>query len=224
MCPLQSLQVLYPSLCQREACNSALCDAGVLLGRVTGVGNNSILQVLCQLATHAPDSVSDSGVLLGRVIDALGAHAKEAGCYKVILDCGEANVVFYEKCGLARKEVQMVGYSLIVHLAALCGSRDHRHTAAQSLFGTVSGPALSCSVLSIDPRACSHSWKVRHPASHPSRAVCSWRKGQQQQTVVEPFYAAKLHLPNECLLDETACNCWQQCVVDESPPMQAMYF
>ena len=30
------------------------------------------------------------------------------GCYKVILDCAEANVVFYEKCGLTRKEIQMV--------------------------------------------------------------------------------------------------------------------
>lgn len=34
--------------------------------------------------------------------------AKEAGCYKVILDCAENNVAFYEKCGLTRKEVQMV--------------------------------------------------------------------------------------------------------------------
>ena len=33
---------------------------------------------------------------------------QEAGCYKVILDCSEANVPFYEKCGLERKEVQMV--------------------------------------------------------------------------------------------------------------------
>ena len=36
------------------------------------------------------------------------AFAKEAGCYKAILDCGEERVPFYEKCGLARKEVQMV--------------------------------------------------------------------------------------------------------------------
>ena len=30
------------------------------------------------------------------------------GCYKVILDCAEANIVFYEKCGLTRKEIQLV--------------------------------------------------------------------------------------------------------------------
>lgn len=38
--------------------------------------------------------------------------AKGAGCYKVILDCGESNVAFYEKCGLTRKEVQMVSVLL----------------------------------------------------------------------------------------------------------------
>ena len=36
------------------------------------------------------------------------AALQEAGCYKVILDCSEENVPFYEKCGLTKKEVQMV--------------------------------------------------------------------------------------------------------------------
>jgi hypothetical protein len=37
-------------------------------------------------------------------------RAQAAGCYKVILDCAEQNIGYYEKCGLARKEVQMVRY------------------------------------------------------------------------------------------------------------------
>ena len=45
---------------------------------------------------------------LCRVIEALMDFSSAAGCYKVILDCGESNVAFYEKCGLTRKEVQMV--------------------------------------------------------------------------------------------------------------------
>lgn len=32
------------------------------------------------------------------------------GCYKVILDCSEDNVRFYERCGFVRKEVQMAAY------------------------------------------------------------------------------------------------------------------
>ena len=34
--------------------------------------------------------------------------AEAAGCYKLMLDCAEANSDFYAKCGLVRKEVQMV--------------------------------------------------------------------------------------------------------------------
>lgn len=43
--------------------------------------------------------------LIAALMDAAGAK----GCYKVILDCSEANAPFYEKCGLTKKEVQMVG-------------------------------------------------------------------------------------------------------------------
>jgi len=35
---------------------------------------------------------------------------KAAGCYKVILDCAEKNIGFYEKCGFKRKEVTMAWY------------------------------------------------------------------------------------------------------------------
>ncbi|BDA44726.1 Glucosamine 6-phosphate N-acetyltransferase [Coccomyxa sp. Obi] len=68
----------------------------------------------CGKAGHIEDVVVDQtyrGKHLGqRVIEALLVAAKEAGCYKVILDCAEANAAFYEKCGLTRKEVQMVKY------------------------------------------------------------------------------------------------------------------
>jgi glucosamine-phosphate N-acetyltransferase len=33
--------------------------------------------------------------------------ATETGCYKIILDCGEHNIGFYEKCGFKKHEVQM---------------------------------------------------------------------------------------------------------------------
>ena len=45
-----------------------------------------------------------------RLVEALLAAARERGCYKAILDCAEGNVGFYERCGLTRKEVQMVKY------------------------------------------------------------------------------------------------------------------
>ena len=48
---------------------------------------------------------------LGKLlIEALLKHARSMNCYKVILDCAERNVQFYEKCGFTRKEVQMAVY------------------------------------------------------------------------------------------------------------------
>lgn len=68
----------------------------------------------CGRCGHIEDVVVDSsyrGLRLGaRVVEALAGAAREAGCYKIILDCSEDNVAFYEKCGLTRKAVQMAQY------------------------------------------------------------------------------------------------------------------
>lgn len=68
----------------------------------------------CGKCGHIEDVVVDTsyrGLRLGkRVIEALMQAAEAAGCYKIILDCSEDNVPFYEKCGLTKKEVQMVKY------------------------------------------------------------------------------------------------------------------
>jgi glucosamine-phosphate N-acetyltransferase len=68
----------------------------------------------CSKCGHIEDVVVDSsyrGLRLGlRVVEALITAAKDSGCYKVILDCSENNAPFYEKCGLVKKEIQMVRY------------------------------------------------------------------------------------------------------------------
>ena len=38
------------------------------------------------------------------------AAIKKYGCYKIVLDCSETNVPFYEKCGCKRKGHEMVVY------------------------------------------------------------------------------------------------------------------
>ena len=46
-----------------------------------------------------------------RVINELKKIARdEYKCYKVILDCHEHNIKFYEKCGFEQKQVQMSAY------------------------------------------------------------------------------------------------------------------
>eukprot|EP00873_Tetraselmis_striata_P029832 jgi/Tetstr1/450096/TSEL_037141.t1 len=68
----------------------------------------------CGSVGHIEDVVVDPGYrgqrLGQRVVADLLQFSKQAGCYKTILDCSDDNVPFYEKCGLTKKEVQMVVY------------------------------------------------------------------------------------------------------------------
>ena len=42
------------------------------------------------------------------IIDYLTEYSKNKKCYKVILNCSQKNIGFYEKCGYKQKEVEMV--------------------------------------------------------------------------------------------------------------------
>ncbi|KAI9141156.1 acyl-CoA N-acyltransferase [Paraphysoderma sedebokerense] len=68
----------------------------------------------CGLVGHIEDIVVNEkyrGLQFGRyIIDMLKHIGQAVGCYKIILDCAEKNVKFYEKCGFERKEVEMVWY------------------------------------------------------------------------------------------------------------------
>ena len=63
---------------------------------------------------HIEDIVVDkdkNGLGIGKkLIDDLVNIAKNSGCYKVILNCSETNVGFYEKAGFKLKDRQMALY------------------------------------------------------------------------------------------------------------------
>ncbi|CAG8574387.1 7164_t:CDS:2, partial [Scutellospora calospora] len=67
------------------------------------------------LVGHIEDIVVDEkqqGKKLGlRIIQALKYIGMKTGCYKVILDCDEKNVPFYQKCGFTRKGCEMAWYT-----------------------------------------------------------------------------------------------------------------
>lgn len=44
------------------------------------------------------------------VVEQLKHLAWTSGCYKIVLNCVERNVGFYQRCGFSTKEVQMVLY------------------------------------------------------------------------------------------------------------------
>ncbi|KAF8634041.1 hypothetical protein AX17_004306 [Amanita inopinata Kibby_2008] len=55
---------------------------------------------------------SQQGKKLGlRVIQALTYISENSGCYKTILNCSDANIPFYQKCGYEKKENEMAKYT-----------------------------------------------------------------------------------------------------------------
>jgi len=48
-----------------------------------------------------------------RIINALTYISEISGCYKTILNCSEANIPFYEKCGFEKKECEMAKYTKV---------------------------------------------------------------------------------------------------------------
>eukprot|EP01089_Gocevia_fonbrunei_P002612 TRINITY_DN12539_c1_g1_i1.p1 TRINITY_DN12539_c1_g1~~TRINITY_DN12539_c1_g1_i1.p1 ORF type:complete len:154 (-),score=29.96 TRINITY_DN12539_c1_g1_i1:90-551(-) len=68
----------------------------------------------CGKVAHIEDVVVDStyrGLNLGlKLINRLMEEARKEKCYKVLLDCSDKNVPFYERCGFKKKELQMVWY------------------------------------------------------------------------------------------------------------------
>jgi len=68
----------------------------------------------CGKIGHIEDVVVDKQYrgfrLAVRLLEALKQIAKDCGCYKVILDCTEAKIAFYEKLGFQKKEQQMALY------------------------------------------------------------------------------------------------------------------
>ncbi len=84
-----------------------------IIGTGTILIERKILHNMSKVA-HIEDIVIDKnkrGSGLGfKIINYLVDIAKEKNCYKVILNCSEENVPFYEKCGFKQKSKQMSLY------------------------------------------------------------------------------------------------------------------
>ena len=64
-----------------------------------------------------------------RLVEAVTERARGAGCYKVILDCSEDNANFYSKCGLTRKDIQMVNAQQAARLVSV-QSQERKEVSA----------------------------------------------------------------------------------------------
>lgn len=88
-------------------------DTDQVIGSATLLIEHKLIRN-CGKVGHIEDVVIDQqfrGQGLGRkLIDYVSQVATNEGCYKIILDCSEDNTGFYNKCGLNKKEIQMVKY------------------------------------------------------------------------------------------------------------------
>lgn len=95
------IYVLFDSLEKRVVANGTLLIEKKFIHQCGKVG-------------HIEDIVVDpkcQGMGLGKkIVEYLKERAKEMGCYKVILDCDDKNVQFYQKCAFSVKCVQMSHY------------------------------------------------------------------------------------------------------------------
>lgn len=89
-------------------------DIGNAGGRIIGCGTLVIEPKLihnCSNLGHIQDIVIDGNYRkkgLGKMlIDQLMKWAKDYNCYKVILNCNESNIEFYEKCGFNKRGAEM---------------------------------------------------------------------------------------------------------------------
>lgn len=84
---------------------------------VAGIGSVLIEQKIIHSmgkVGHIEDVVVSKkhrGYGIGKIlVNYLTDYCREKGCYKVILNCSDENVAFYEKCGMKKKSNQMALY------------------------------------------------------------------------------------------------------------------
>ena len=90
-----------------------ICDNDKIISTFTLFIEQKLLRNLGRVG-HVEDVVVDpsySNKGLGKkMMNFAMNYCKNNGCYKIILNCSDNNVGFYEKCGFIKKENEMVHY------------------------------------------------------------------------------------------------------------------
>jgi len=97
----------YFTIVIEDTKKNIIVGAGTILVERKFVHMNGLVGHIEDIVTHKEYRGMNLGL---RVIETLKFIGKMTGCYKIILDCSNDNVKFYEKCGFKQKEVEMVLY------------------------------------------------------------------------------------------------------------------
>ncbi len=83
---------------------------GKVVGSITLLVEQKFIHA-CGRVGHIEDVVADASVqgkgIGSKLVQKALDQAREAGCYKVILDCSEANTHFYSRFGFEVRELEM---------------------------------------------------------------------------------------------------------------------
>ncbi|TPX63711.1 hypothetical protein SpCBS45565_g06419 [Spizellomyces sp. 'palustris'] len=97
----------YFTIVIEDTKKQTIVGAGTILVERKFVHKNGLVGHIEDIVTHK----EYRGLNLGKlVIETLKHIGKMTGCYKIILDCSDKNIPFYQKCGFAHKEFEMVLY------------------------------------------------------------------------------------------------------------------
>ncbi|KAI8092147.1 acyl-CoA N-acyltransferase [Gilbertella persicaria] len=97
----------YFTITITEDAKNQVVAVGTILVERKFVHKNGLVGHIEDIAVNS----NQQGKKLGlRIIQALKYIGAQRGCYKVILDCSEKNIPFYEKCGFKQKEYEMAWY------------------------------------------------------------------------------------------------------------------
>lgn len=86
---------------------------GRIIATATALIENKFIHKLssvCHIEDVVVDSKHRNNGLGKKLIEHCVEYAKSKGCYKIILNCSEKNIQFYEKCGFKNKNVEMSLY------------------------------------------------------------------------------------------------------------------
>lgn len=106
----EEARIVYSNLDENSVVFVARTEDGTIIGTATlfitqrFVHKGGKVGHLEDVATRKGFEGQGVGAAL---IQAVVKEAKKHGCYKIILDCTEHNVPFYEKCGFYQKEIEM---------------------------------------------------------------------------------------------------------------------
>jgi len=104
---IHSNQVYFPVVIILKTTDMIIATGNVFIEKkfLRGLGSVGHIEDI------AVDKTQQGKKLGLRIIQTLTEISEVLGCYKTILNCSDANIPFYEKCGFVKKENEMAKYA-----------------------------------------------------------------------------------------------------------------